>query len=169
MKKYDKLLNKVELFHRLAIFGDRKAFLQSLSQNAPPIAGTTTSDKYLPSSDWQEESNKEFGTERTIPAPPPAETAEEKFQRLQQTYQDLATPETAETSATPYSPQVQKVQEALTGLFGKEVVGPRGADGKLGNDTKKAIERFRAEYNVPSNATDQDVFKTILYQAGRKS
>ena len=36
MKKYDALLKKVELFHRLAMFGDRKAFLQSLAQITNP-------------------------------------------------------------------------------------------------------------------------------------
>jgi hypothetical protein len=33
MKKYDSLLTKVELFHKLAMYGDRRAFLQALAQD----------------------------------------------------------------------------------------------------------------------------------------
>ena len=37
MKKIDALLKKVELFERLAVYGDRKSFLQALAQNLPDI------------------------------------------------------------------------------------------------------------------------------------
>lgn len=38
MKKYDSLLTKVELFHRLAMYGDRKAFLQALAQDQAGVS-----------------------------------------------------------------------------------------------------------------------------------
>lgn len=37
MKKIDALLKRVELFERLAVYGDRKSFLQALSQSLPPL------------------------------------------------------------------------------------------------------------------------------------
>ena len=45
MSKFSSLLKKVELFEKLAVHGDRKTFLQSLSQTAPsvlPYAGIPT-------------------------------------------------------------------------------------------------------------------------------
>lgn len=54
MSKFDALLKKVEVFEKLAEFGDRKAFLQSLSQmyqgpslSGPPMPapGTTFTEK----------------------------------------------------------------------------------------------------------------------------
>lgn len=40
-------------------------------------------------------------------------------------------------------------------------------DGKLGPETRGALDKFRAEYNVPNNATDQDVFNSIKYNTSR--
>lgn len=37
MKKIDALLKRVELFERLAVYGDRKSFLQALSQGLPNL------------------------------------------------------------------------------------------------------------------------------------
>lgn len=39
MSKFSSLLKKVELFEKLAVHGDRKTFLQSLSQTTPSLLG----------------------------------------------------------------------------------------------------------------------------------
>lgn len=35
MSKYQRLIEKVELFHKLAVYGDRNSFLQAISQMTP--------------------------------------------------------------------------------------------------------------------------------------
>ncbi len=48
MKQIDALLNKVEIFERLAVYGDRKSFLKTLAQeinNTPDINDSADESK----------------------------------------------------------------------------------------------------------------------------
>lgn len=47
MKQIDALLNKVEIFEKLAVYGDRKSFLKTLAQeiNTPDINDSADESK----------------------------------------------------------------------------------------------------------------------------
>ena len=48
MSKYDKLIKKVEVFEKLAVYGDRSNFLKALAQEVTPtVGGTPEAEAYL--------------------------------------------------------------------------------------------------------------------------
>jgi hypothetical protein len=57
MKKFDTLFKKVELFERLAVYGDRKSFLQALAQDA---------------TSWEDEARREGDVPEDHRIPPPS-------------------------------------------------------------------------------------------------
>lgn len=68
MKKYDSLLTKVEVFHRLSMYGDRKSFLQALAQgqNNSTTQLITSAQQFLNDIQGRWEQIK-FKTSITIP------------------------------------------------------------------------------------------------------
>ncbi len=69
----NELLNKASLFERLALYSDRKSFLEALAQETL-MEGQTPQDPHLrpyADPDWEAARSREFGNARFIPAPEP--------------------------------------------------------------------------------------------------
>jgi hypothetical protein len=132
MKKIDALLKKVELFERIAVYGDRKSFLEALAQNFesfPPPSGQGINAPYVP------------GTAPVPPPPPPASTKPEA---------PVATPESAPAQA-PAKPapaglsinpqELLSVQSYLNKDMLKEWP-PVTPDGKWGPETARMVAQW---------------------------
>jgi hypothetical protein len=122
MKKLDALLRKVESFERLAVYGDRKSFLQALSQQAETWSDVARQEGDLPES-------------HSIPAP-----SAEKPSDVPEVSVDSLPKATPATSAGPsISPQdLFKVQNYLN----KDMVNdwpPVTPDYKWGPETAKML------------------------------
>lgn len=162
MSKFDSLLKKVELFEKLADYGDRKAFLQSLSQAYPtpsltgptvPTPGTAGTPGGRPLS----LSEKLTGQPKTDPryielAPGEGDPR----------YVELA-PGEGETS--PISVQTQ---EKLNDLIKDLVIGgkiapmaPLRLDGKMGPATQKALETVLKQWGQPANQPLSQLVQTV--------
>jgi peptidoglycan hydrolase-like protein with peptidoglycan-binding domain len=138
MSKINSLLKKTELFEKLALYGDRKSFLESFAQQSvdapigPSLDGGYSGEldsapKMTPNPDAK------FGPPSSL-APAP------------------------QVATIPAS--VQKKLNDLLVPAGKIV--PVNVDGKLTQETRRALNAFRKAYNVPASATDQQVFSQIM-------
>lgn len=138
MSKINSLLKKTELFEKLALYGDRKSFLESIAQQSSeaPVgpslegghSGELDSDpKMTPNPDAK------FGPPSSL-APAP------------------------QVPTIPTS--VQKKLNDLLVPAGK--INPLDIDGRLGHSTKAALNAFRKAYSIPSNVTDQQLFNQIM-------
>lgn len=137
MKNYDALLKRVELFERIALYGDRTAFLKSLGQNTPPLAGTTP-NRYPgpPEAGWRE---ADVAAPTTIPLPSPAIITENPTIKM---------PAVNITSKYPSIPKDQ--QKALSRITTVEGLGtPLKIDGLLGPKTQAAIDAFKSKMKTP--------------------
>ncbi len=157
MSKFDSLLKKAELFERLAIYGDRKTFLQALAQTpsltgpVPPIPGSpgTAGGRPLTLSE-------QLTGVINQPAHKPEVTSSEP------------TPPAAKpTSSYPYiNPETQKqlsrllIRDGL--LMPKSEYNGEGIkiDGSKGPETDAAIKKFVDKYKVPG--TPQSIAATYM-------
>lgn len=134
MSKADTLLKKATSFERLAIYSDRKSFLQALSQS--PEAGDVK-----PLLDYDE-----FGNPKPqgIPAPPPAAREPSSFERDEQPkFHEIPT-----VNITGQLPVRPSQQEALSRVVTVDGIGmPIKADGVLGPETQKAIDAFKKKFD----------------------
>lgn len=68
MSKYDSLVKKAAFYEKLALYGDRKDFLNAIAQATPTVGGTAEADKYLKD---LENSSVQTTSPVTISATPP--------------------------------------------------------------------------------------------------
>lgn len=137
MKKWESLFKKVELFEKLAVYGDRKSFLQALAQAAP--AASLTGPVINP------------GTPGTPGGRPLSFSEKLKGQVEKQKEPVTIAPVTIEgTPPSGYMSIPKETQDQLNMLLvppGNIV--PLKTDGKLGPQTQKAIEIFKAKFQAP--------------------
>lgn len=131
MSKADTLLKKATSFERLAVYSDRKSFLQALSQGFD--SGTVK----------QYENLDEFGNPKSQGVPtPPAESTSSEPTKMQEI------PTVNITGQPPIRPSQQ---EALSRIITVDGIGmPIKADGILGPETQKAIDAFKKKFD-PTN------------------
>jgi len=156
MSKFNTLFKKIELFEKIAVYGDRVAFLQTLSQ-AAPVPSLTTPGSGLGITP---------GTPGT-PAGRPL-TLSEKL-----TGQPVYKPEELPKATTPSAPaaypsipvntqsQINQLMQDLIGT-GKAVPSePLKLDGQLGPKTQKAVETVLKQYGQSLNQTGNQLVQTI--------
>lgn len=155
----NELLNKASLFERLALYSDRKSFLEALAQETL-MEGQTPQDPHLrpyADPDWEAARSREFGNARFIPAPeplPPVPVVDVK---------DLPAAQEAPKKAPAYPPIAVADQQALMNFVTEEgmaFVDPsKMKDGVLGPETRKALEGVKNYFakKFPQNPrmTDQ--------------
>jgi hypothetical protein len=152
MSKNDQLLKQCANFEALSALSDRKIFLKTLAQSAvrQPTSFTRTSPVggFDPELVQKYEDLDEFGNPKPhgIPAPPPAPAPIKAL--------DMK-PTTITGKYPPIAPEVQSVLTDLTGI-------PLKTDGKLGDQTRKALEAFKASHNIPEGLSDQEMEKAVL-------
>ena len=128
MKKIDALLKKVEVFEKLAVYGDRKSFLKTLAQdiqsfpagsaqgvNAPYMPGTAPSVNNLPEA-------APVSNSVTAPVAPAAKPAKEPAK---------------------FDPRVKAVQSFINRqLVPAGIISPIDEDGKWGPETAGALKTW---------------------------
>lgn len=145
MSKADTLLKKATFFERLALYGDRKSYLQSIAQQQEPIMETEVGKLKAPmrpysDPSWEEARSREFGNVRTIPAPPPLESLPKPDEPGTGTGTRVDQP--AKPAMPSINPEDQKAVFQFAITQGELVPDPQKqiADGRLGNETRKALE-----------------------------
>jgi hypothetical protein len=136
MSKADTLLKRAISFERLAIYSDRKSFLQALSQS---------------NTEWSQEEINQSKNEQTdplgrqiqpgIPAPPASKNPEPVKQ-----VHEIPT-----VNITGQPPIRRSQKEALSRVVTVDGIGmPIKADGILGPETQKAIDAFKKKFDPQS-------------------
>lgn len=121
MKKFDTLFKKVELFERLAVYGDRKSFLQALAQDV---------------TSWEDEARREGDAPEDHTIPPPAPEA------------PMAAPvaPVAKAPAGPVGPSVSpKELHDIQTYLNKVMLDkwpPVTPDGKWGTETARMVSQW---------------------------
>ncbi len=143
MSKADVLLKKATSFEKLALYSDRKTFLKALSQAVDPAA------KQFYNLD-------EFGNPKREGIPPV-------------TPEDPGAHEPAmmmpADRISAFPPIDQKAQEALSRINSVEGIGiPISVDGKLGPETKAALQAFKKKFNF-TYMSDLDALQAALMKA----
>lgn len=181
MSKADVLLKKASSFEKLALYSDRKNFLQAIAQttvdqfppasnqgvNAPYMPGTAPSvntkpfqvpsNKYLPGPGWDKIPEQSLDKPTTIPPIPeetvaPAATTSPSSPAAVKNYGD---PET-----------VKLLQTFLASSLGSfDVLGPKGIDGKLGVRTLDALKQWGQKNNIKTQDIT-DLLNIALNQSG---
>jgi len=150
MKKIDALLKKVEVFEKLAVYGDRKAFLQTLAQEVqtfPADSGQGINAPYVP------------GTEPSVSTQAPEVAAP--------TDNTMYMPQDQIKGHRPaqYDPRVHAVQNFINNqLVPAGVISPIEEDGKWGPETAKALKTW-GEKNKMSGVPLTAVFTAAQLQA----
>lgn len=192
MTKNNKLLRDVEVFHRLAVYGNRSSFLKSIAQTVPlnenlkqriesvlndipdsnRKAQTHLMD-FLSRSDvdLKELYDAVVNASNAVPGDQPVKL--QKALDLAKTIREMMkSPET--TTPTKESPMVfspdkitgyrsipKQIQEKLSDLVIRMGWGmPLQIDGRIGPETRKAIETFKLKNNL-GNVSDSELFKAI--------
>lgn len=139
MKKLEFLVKKVEMFEKLAVYGDRKSFLQALSQDA----GISKEPNYsaVPTDSSSTESNSTPWGQHNLLV-------------------DQKKNAPSKPNMPPVAKEVQSKLNELLVAAGK--IFPLDVDGLLGPRTRKALDVFKREYNLPSTVSDQELFKKVL-------
>lgn len=124
MKKIDELVKKVEVFERLAVYGDRSTFLKSLAQEfGPSLEGGFSAKPNEPNASVDPNAAAPSGTVN-LPA----------------------------DHITGYRPVDKNVQSMLNDiLVPSGDILPLTLDGRLGPNTKDALAKFKAKYNKPAS------------------
>ncbi len=130
MSKYQKLIKSVEVFHKLALYGDRSSFLKSL---ADPYGGSNS-----PGGNWE-----------TIDADELTQPTEENGALIYPKDKDHADRiqgnRPGQTPQPKNDPKVYHAQEILNTLgFEPEL----GLDGILGDKTQKALDWYKSKSGV---------------------
>lgn len=151
MSKADVLLKKASSFERLALYSDRKVFLQAIAQDVqqfPPVSNKGINAPYME------------GTEPPVNQSVSAPTVtHEQAPDLQMPLEHI----------TGYKPINKEQQSALFRTVTQDGLGffdPNDADGKLGPQTRKALDLYKQKYfaNKP-NATDAEVLHAASLKA----
>ena len=136
MKNLDSLVKKVELFERLATFGDRKAFLQAIAQEietfpAPSASGINA--PYVPG---------------TAPKPPSsvplAQPENPNAGKLQMPEQKIMSTPPAKNYGDPATVELLQIflNKALKPQIMAGQRGPIDQDGKFGPETLGALKEW---------------------------
>ena len=120
MKKIDSLLNKVELFERLALYSDRRSFLEALSQQTWTDVGRQEGD---------------VPEDAGIPAPQPEVPSVPTV-----SVESLPKVNTS-PHGVPFNPDVKQVRAYLNQVF-KNQLPPITVDGFLGNETTNRVKQW---------------------------
>lgn len=136
MKKIDALLKKVEVFEKLAVYGDRKSFLKTLAQELPrvvvPNAGPPGSGGH-----WSDPNSL---------APDVAPSPDRDDSILMQKHLNApAAPEKAAPGRAPaqFDPRVKAVQSLINRqLVPAGIISPIDEDGKWGTETASALKQW---------------------------
>jgi hypothetical protein len=156
MSKHDKLMTKVEFFHRLALFGKRSDFLKHLTKEAQAYAPVVSRE----GAPGNPVNMDEYGSPSSPVNIDQVATPANPVDLDQQ-------PGTALT----YPPVPKDVQNFLNELgFTDPKDGKTLAvDGKLGPKTRMALNWFKSVYQVPAGTSDQDLFETVRYHGQKQS
>jgi hypothetical protein len=143
MSKVDELLKKVELFEKLAVYGDRKSFLQALAQS--PL------DESFNQKAFEDAADKALEYEPTpayVPRLPNVPT--ENVVNL---------PEVNISGKAPAQyPSVPKDIQQSLGFEGAQV------DGVLGPETRRRLDAQKLYFKLPAGTPDAELFKKIRGQ-----
>lgn len=132
MSKVDNLLKRASAFEKLAFYGDRKAFLQSLSQKYPNMTQSPMSDLGV------------------LPNLPPSQTSTDTVYTM------------PEVTIKGYPLIPKDVQQQLSSINVEKGWGlPLTIDGELGPSTKFALDSFKKRMNLPANMPNKQVFEKI--------
>jgi hypothetical protein len=138
MKKIDALLKKVELFERLAVYGDRKSFLQALAQQPTNWSDVARREGDLPE-------------DHSIPAPKPI--PEVNVEDLKSSIPTV--PVESLSVAKPAAPAGPNVSPAalytIQNFINKDMVNewaPVTPDGKWGPETANRILQWGKKNNL---------------------
>ena len=184
MKKLDSILKKAAFFEKLAVYGNRKSFLRSLAQ-----AGGLSEDikaklnnllkdlsKAVPSSTLLQTEltgfltgNKTDMAELSLlveqaalafPRQPQYAMQSENALKLSSMLNQVMV--MPADKITGYLPIPKLVQEHLSEIVSTNGWGiPVTADGRIGKETRKAIDQFKNERRIPMNTPDSKVFEEI--------
>jgi hypothetical protein len=142
MSKADVLLKKATSFEKLALYSDRKTFLKALSQRALPVY----ENHPRPQGDYDFTSRP-----NDIPPPEPEDPGAHEPPMMMPADKISAFP--------PIDP---KTQEALSRIVSIDGIGiPIATDGKLGPETKRALQAFKKKFNF-INMSDKDALQAAL-------
>lgn len=123
MKKIDELLQRVEVFERLAVYGDRKNFLKALAQEYSPNPNMSAPGSENEPNQSIDTTPKDSGGVVNIPAGDEIKAYPPIDKNIQKMLNDLLVP----------SGDIFLLQE----------------DGKLGKHTKDALKKFEAKFGKP--------------------
>jgi hypothetical protein len=152
MSKSDNLLKQATSFQKLALFVDRKSFLQAIAQQ--PDKWTNT------------EVNQWYGLDAGIPAPPASSKQDLGSPMTPPPALDAPAPsEPGKPAAAPSYPAIPtKIQTMLSRMLSERGrYYPVKIDGQVGPETAKALEVFQKDYN------SQGLQGQALYDAVEKA
>ena len=161
----NELLNKASLFERLALYSDRKSFLEALAQETL-MEGETPKDPHMrpyADPDWEAARAREFGTPRYIPKPEPVKqlTPQEEAAQAMKGPADITfTPDPKKDQIRALPPIDKASQEAVYRFVTIEGLGiPGKISGVVDRDTRQALEAvknyFAKLYPQNPRMTDQ--------------
>lgn len=164
MKKYSDLLHKIDVFEKLAVYGDRKTYLKSLASSTIPVAslpGTLVNNlnslftlinnpnlelKYL---DTMEGGNVNVDQLTSLVQSAPT-TDPNATNLVNQIVSQLKQIKGPEVDSGHYAPIPKETQDQLNKLLVPSGdIFPLKTDGLLGQKTKDAIDIFKRKYNAP--------------------
>jgi len=157
------LLNKASLFERLALYSDSKSFLKAIAQQ-------NDSPNYYQYPEFQQTEEFKQSLPRTIPPPEPVKplTPAEEAQKAMQGPADVTfdNPTDRITGLRPIDPKVQEHLSSLItnrawGIPLSPVNGKTAFDGRIGKETRRALDTFKSRMGLPANTPDAQLFQKI--------
>lgn len=155
------LLNKAALFERLALYSDSKSFLKALAQQ-------NDAPNYYQYPEFQETEEFKQSLPRTIPPPEPVKplTPAQEAQKALQGPADITFKDDKITGFAPIDPKVQEHLSSLVtnrnwGIPLSPVNGKTPFDGRIGKDTRRALDTFKSRMGLPANTPDSQLFQKI--------
>ena len=152
MSKSDNLLKQATSFQKLALFVDRKSFLQAIAQQ--PDKWTNT------------EVNQWYGLDAGIPAPPASSKQDLGSPMTPPPAMDAPAPREPGKPAAATTTQTipVKIQNMLSQMLSERgQFYPLKIDGQVGTETARALDIFRKDYN------SQGLREQALYDAVEKA
>jgi len=154
MKKIDSLLKRVELFERLAVYGDRKSFLQALAQEVQPFPAASNSGVNAPYVPGTEPPVNNSNSVTTLPTTTIMGDAAQQI------------PEMKYTAPLTFNPNVKKVQDFLNQELAVKnpIMAPIKSDGLWGAETAKAVKLWGDVNKLNQNLSN--TYALALSRAG---
>lgn len=174
MSKADTLLKKAAFYEKMALYSDRKSFLKALAQTKPIMEGEKSPNPLLrpyggseAGDSWEAERAREFGTQPTIPRPQPLTPQEEAAAGMSGPADVTFQPDQIRVMA-PIDAQQQSALGKFVTVNGLAFVDPKKMhDGKLGPETRKALDAFKKYLTEKNPAkphmSDKDALQTAKF------